>query len=159
FEPSGQHEPHPHEDVSEPTLESSFVADDELSELSRDGRAPPPPIDEEMEFEPSDEEGQPRPSYRDLTKGLAIPGLVISIGCLLLWPSPTLSPPYPSFPPPPRPPLRMRGRTPRRRGAPRPPRRPNTPERSEPARQRAPGGPAPAPGAGRGVPAGQKVVL
>ena len=88
-EAPGRHEPRPHEE--------SFVADDELSEPPREGRAPPPPIDEEIEFEPSDEEVRPRPSYRDLTKGLAIAGLVISIGGLLLWQWPNMVALYRSF--------------------------------------------------------------
>src|SRR5262245_13051881 len=151
FEPPGRHEPHPHEDVSEPTLESSFVADDELSELSRDGRAPPPPIDEEMEFEPSDEEVQPRPSYRDLTKGLAIAGLVISIGGLLLWQWPNMVALYRSF------------RTPAveatREAPPATAPRPKITDRIEPGSQQAPAAPAPAPGAQPAVSAAQKVVL
>src|SRR5262245_23931254 len=97
FEPPGRHEPRPHEDFSQPTLETPCGADDELSEPPPEGRAPPPPIDEEMEFEPSDEEVRPRPSYRDLTKGLAIAGLVISIGGLLLWQWPNMVALYRSF--------------------------------------------------------------
>jgi hypothetical protein len=151
FEPPGRHEPRPHEGVSEPTLESSFVADDDLSEPSREGRAPPPPIDEEMEFEPSDEEVRPRPSYRDLTKGLAIAGLVISIGGLLLWQWPNMVAMYRSF------------RTPAveatREAPPATAARPKITDRIEPGSQQAPAAPAPAPGAQPAVSAAQKVVL
>jgi hypothetical protein len=151
FEPPGRHEPGPHEEFSEPTRESSFVADDELSEPSMEGRTPPPPIDEEMEFEPSDEEVRPRPSYRDLTKGLAIAGLVISIGGLLLWQWPNMVALYRSF------------RTPAvettREAPPATAARPKITDRIEPGSQQAPATPAPAPGAQPAVTAAQKVVL
>jgi hypothetical protein len=143
FEAPGRHEPRPHEE--------SFVADDELSEPPREGRAPPPPIDEEMEFEPSDEEVRPRPSYRDLTKGLAIAGLVISIGGLLLWQWPNMVAFYRSF------------RTPAvettREAPPATTARPKITDRIEPGSQQAPAAPTPAPGAQPAVSAAQKVVL
>src|SRR5262245_30582046 len=151
FEPPGRHEPRPHEDFSQPTLESSFVADDELSERSREGRAPPPPIDEEMEFEPSDEEVRPRPSYRDLTKGLAIAGLVISIGGLLLWQWPNMVALYRSF--------RTLAVETTRETPPATAARPKITDRIEPGSQQAPATPAPAPGAQPAVTAAQKVVL
>jgi hypothetical protein len=151
FEPPGRHEPRPHEEFFEPPRESSFVADDELSEPSREGRAPPPPTDEEIEFEPSDEEVRPRPSYRDLTKGLAIAGLVISIGGLLLWQWPNMVALYRSF------------RTPAvettREAPPATAARPKITDRIEPGSQQAPAAPAPAPGAQPAVSAAQKVVL
>jgi hypothetical protein len=143
FEAPGRHEARPHEE--------SFVADDELSEPPREGRAPPPPIDEEMEFEPSDEEVRPRPSYRDLTKGLAIAGLVISIGGLLLWQWPNMVAFYRSF------------RTPAveatREAPPATAARPKITDRIEPGSQQAPAAPTPAPGAQPAVSAAQKVVL
>jgi hypothetical protein len=151
FEPPGRHEPLPHEGFSQPTLESSFVADDELSEPSREGRAPPPPIDEEMEFEPSDEEVRPRPSYRDLTKGLAIAGLVISLGGLLLWQWPNMVALYRSFRTPA---VETTRETPPATAA-----RPKITDRIEPGSQQAPAAPAPAPGAQPAVTAAQKVVL
>ena len=151
FEPPGRHEPRPHEDVSEPTLESPFVADDERSVPSRDGQAPPPPIDEEMEFEPADEEVRPRPSYRDLTKGLAIAGLVISIGGLLLWQWPNMVALYRSFRTPA---VETTRETPPATAA-----RPKITDRIEPGSQQAPATPTPAPGAQPAVTAAQKVVL
>jgi hypothetical protein len=151
FEPPGRHEPRSHEDFSQATLESSFVADDEQSAPSREGRAPPPPIDEEMEFEPADEEVRPRPSYRDLTKGLAIAGLVISIGGLLLWQWPNMVALYRSFRTPA---VETTRETPPATAA-----RPKITDRIEPGSQQAPATPAPAPGAQPAVTAAQKVVL
>jgi hypothetical protein len=151
FEPPGRHEPRSHEDFAEPGLESSFAADDEQLTPSREGLAPPPPIDEEMEFEPSDEEVQRRPSYRDLTRGLAIAGLVISIGGLLLWQWPNMVALYRSFRTPA---VETTRETPPATAA-----RPKITDRIEPGSQQAPATPSPAPGTQPAPTAAQKVVL
>jgi hypothetical protein len=75
FEPQPSREPHPHEDFSEPMLESSFASDDSRPPLPR-RRAP---IDDD-EFEEEDEAARPRRSYRNLiAKGLLVAAIVIAI--------------------------------------------------------------------------------
>jgi hypothetical protein len=142
------HEPRLQEDLSE--LEPSFPVDEAQSAPSWEDRAsPPPPIDEEAVFEPSDEDVRPRGSYRELTKGLAIAGIVICIGGLLLWQWPNMVALYRSF------------RTPAVetvRETPPPTARPKITDRIEPESQQAPA-PAPVPGAQPAPTAAQKVVL
>jgi hypothetical protein len=141
-----------HEDFPEPTVEPPFPVEDAQSATSWEGHPPPPrPIDEEVELEPSDEEVRPRGSYRELTKGLAIAGIIICIGGLLLWQWPNMVALYRSF------------RTPAvetARDTPAPPSaRPKITDRIEPESQQAPAAPAPAPGAQPAPTAAQKVVL
>jgi hypothetical protein len=149
FEPSAPEEPH--RDFSEPMLESSYEHDDAHAAWAEEGRAPPPPpTEEEYVYEP-DEEVAPRRSYRDLTKGLAITGLIICIGGLLLWQWPNMVALYRSF------------RTPAvetvRETPPATAARPKITDRIEPGSQQAPATPAPAPGAQPAPSAAQKVVL
>jgi hypothetical protein len=151
FEPPPQ-EPRPHEDFAQPMLEPSYD-DDARPGLSPEGREPPPPQEDEYEYEPQDEEVRPRPTYRDLTKGLAIAGLVVSIGGLLLWQWPNMVSLYRSFRAPP---------VEATREAPPPATatRPKITDRIEPGTQQAPATPAPAPGGQTAAaPAAQKVVL
>jgi hypothetical protein len=151
FERPLPEEPRAREDFAQPMLEPSYD-DDAHPALSPEGREPPPPQDDEYEYEPQDEEVRPRPSYRDLTRGLAIAGLVISIGGLLLWQWPNMVSLYRSFRAPP---------VEATREAPPPAAttRPKITDRIEPGTQQAPAAPAPAPGAQPAAPAAQKVVL
>jgi hypothetical protein len=94
FEPQAPHEPHPHEDFSEPMLESSFALDDSRPVLPKTRRAPPPPIEDELEFEEEDEAARPRRSYRNLiVKSLLVAAIVIviaGIAGLLQWQWPNM---------------------------------------------------------------------
>jgi hypothetical protein len=146
------HGPQRHEDFPEPTVEPPFPVEDAQSATSWEGHPPPPrPSDEEVELEPSDEDERPRGSYRELTKGLAIAGIIICIGGLLLWQWPNMVALYRSF------------RTPAvetARDTPAPPSaRPKITDRIEPESQQAPAAPVPAPGAQPAPTAAQKVVL
>jgi hypothetical protein len=85
FEPPPEEEARPHEDFSEPMLESSFVLDDARPAPSKGRRGPPPPVEEEVEFEEPEAPIAPRRSYRDLIKGLIAAGAIIAVGGLLLW--------------------------------------------------------------------------
>jgi hypothetical protein len=144
------HEPRPHEQFSEPMHRSSFPADDEHLTVAPGGRAPPPPADEEMEYEPAEEEVRPRPSYRDLTRGAAIAGLLIVFGGFFLWQWPNMVGLYRSFRTPA---VETTRETPPPSAA-----RPKITDRIEPGSQQAPAAPV-APGAQPPVAAAQKVVL
>ena len=141
-----------HEDFPEPMLEPSFPVDDAQSAPSGEGHAPPPPPFEEAEFEPEDDEGvRPRGSYRELTKGLAIAGIIIFVGGLLLWQWPNMVALYRSF----RAPAVETARdTPAAPSA-----RPKITDRIEPESPQATAPLAPAPGAQPAPTAAQKVVL
>jgi hypothetical protein len=141
-----------HEDFPEPTVEPPFPVEDAQSAPSWEGRPPPPPIDDQVEFERSDEDARPRASYRELTKGLAIAGIIICIGGLLLWQWPNMVALYRSFRAP-------AVETARDTPAAPPSARPKITDRIEPESQQAPAAPAPAPGAQPASPAAQKVVL
>jgi hypothetical protein len=152
FEPAPPEEPRRHEDFSQQMLEPSYD-DDAHPALSPEGREPPPPQEDEYEYEPQDEEVRPRPSYRDLTRGLAIAGLVISIGGLLLWQWPNMVSLYRSFRAPP---VEVTREAP----PPAATTRPKITDRIEPGTQQAPTAPTPAPGGQpAAAPAAQKVVL
>jgi hypothetical protein len=148
FEPA-PHDPQAHEDFSEPMLESSFALDDSHPAPAHERRVPPPPIEDEVEFqEAEEEEVRPSRSYRDLIKGLVAAGVVIAIGGLLLWQWPNMVALYQSF------------RTPAvetARDTPPATTRPKITDRIEPGSQQAPA--TPAPGAQPGAAAAQKVVL
>ena len=151
YEPPLPEEQRTHEHFPQPMLEPSYD-DDAHPALSPEGREPPPPQEDEYEYEAPDEELRPRPTYRDLTKGLAIAGLAISIGGLLLWQWPNMVSLYRSFRAPP---------VEATREAPPPAAatRPKITDRIEPGTQQAPAAPAPAPGGQPAAPAAQKVVL
>jgi hypothetical protein len=148
FEPQPSREPHPHEDFSEPMLESSFASDDSRPPLPR-RRAP---IDDE-EFEDEDEAARPRRSYRNLiAKGLLVIAIVIALAGivgLLQWQWPNMVAAYRYF------------RTPAVETAREPPpanTRPKITDRIEPGGQ--PATPAlTQPGATPGAAVAQKVVL
>ncbi len=142
-------EPPPHEDFSEPMLESSY-ADDAQSAPTKEGRVPPPQHEDEELFETSDEDVRPRASYRDLTKGLAIAGLIIFVGGMVLWQWPNVAALYRSFRTP---------ATETARETPPAATRPKITDRIEPGSQQAPATPTPAPSAQPAAPAAQKVVL
>jgi hypothetical protein len=152
FERPLPEEPRPHEEFpQQPMLEPSYDDDAHLA-LSPEGRAPTTPQEDEYEYEPQDEEVRPRPTYRDLTKGLAVAGLVISIGGLLLWQWPNMVSLYRSF--------RAPAVEVTREAPPPAATRPKITDRIEPGTQQAPTAPVPAPGGQpAAAPAAQKVVL
>jgi hypothetical protein len=153
FEPPAQREPHPHEDFSEPMLESSFALDDARPPPTRSRRGAAPPIEDESEFEEEHEAARPRRSYRDMiVKGLLVISIVVAIGGivgLLQWQWPNMVAAYRYF------------RTPAVETARDPPAattRPKITDRIEPGGQ--PATPVPtAPGAAPGAAVAQKVVL
>jgi len=153
FEPQVAHEPHPHEDFSEPMLESSFALDDQRPIPTKTRRAPPPPIEDELEFEQEDEAARPRRSYRNLiVKGLLVAAIVIGIAGiagLLQWQWPNMVALYRSF----KAPAVETTREPPPANT-----RPKITDRIEPGGQ--PATPAPtAPGTAPGAAVAQKVVL
>jgi hypothetical protein len=147
FEPQAPREPRPRQDFSEPMLESSFPFDDSHPAPGKERRGPPPPLEDDLEFEP-DEDVAPRRSYRDLIRGLAVAVVIIGIGGLLLWQWPNLVEFYRSFRAP---------AVETARDAPPAATRPKITDRIEPGTQQAPATPAPVPGAQPA--AAQKVVL
>jgi hypothetical protein len=97
LEPPPEEEPRPHEDFSEPMLESSFVLDDARPAPAAKGRRAPPPVEDEVEFEEPEAPVAPRRSYRDLIKGLVAAGVIIVLGGVLLWQWPNMVAFYRSF--------------------------------------------------------------
>ena len=146
FEPQPPREPRPHQDLSEPVLESSFSLDDSHPAQPRERHGTPPPLEDELEFEAADEDVAPRRSYRDLIRGLAVAGVIIGVGGLLLWQWPNLVEFYRSFRAP---------AVETARDAPPAATRPKITDRIEPGTQQAPATPAP----GTQPAAAQKVVL
>jgi hypothetical protein len=145
FEPQAPHEPHPHEDFSEPMLESSFALDD-------DRRAPTDAIHDEYEYdyEESDEDVAPRRSYRDLIKGLVAAGVVVVVIGIGVWQWPNMVALYRSF--------RAPAVDTAREAPPPATARPKITDRIEPGSPQTPA--TPAPGTQQaGVAAAQKVVL
>jgi hypothetical protein len=88
-------EPQPHQDFSEPMLESSFALEDQRPAPTRARRAPPP-VEDEPDYEPVEEE--PRRSSRGrITKALVEAGIlgvvivcVVGLGFLLYWQWPNM---------------------------------------------------------------------
>jgi hypothetical protein len=148
FEPPAAREPRPHQDFPEPMLEPSLPVDDSHPAPARERRGPPPPLEDELDFEGADEDVAPRRSYRDLIKGLAVAVVIIGIGGLLLWQWPNLVEFYRSFRP---------SAVETARDAPPAATRPKITDRIEPGTQQAPATPALVPGAQPA--AAQKVVL
>src|SRR5262249_38756654 len=95
-EPPPEEQPRPHEDFSEPMLESSFALDDSRPAPSKTRRGPPP-VEDEVEFEEPDAQVRPRRSYRDLIKGLVAAAVIIVIGGVLVWQWPNMVALYRSF--------------------------------------------------------------
>src|SRR5260370_10360804 len=98
FDPDAPHEPAPHGDFAEPMLEPASGLDESHSAVPQERRAPPPPIEDDLEFEEeAEEEARPARSYGNLIKG-AVPALVfIVVGGLLLCQGPDMVPPYSSL--------------------------------------------------------------
>jgi hypothetical protein len=151
FEPPEPDEARPHEDFAEPMLEPSYEADDEHPALRREGRAPPSAAEDELDYVLAEEEVAPRRSYRDLTKGLAVAGLIIFVGGVLLWQWPNMVALYRSLRAPA---VETAHETPPPTAA-----RPKITDRIEPGGQQAPATSAPAPGAQPAATPAQKVVL
>jgi hypothetical protein len=99
FEPQVQHEPRPHDDFSEPMLESSFAIDEERPVAPRARRGPPPPIEDD--FEEDEEDAQPGRSYRNLiVKGVLVAVIVLGLAGivgLFMWQWPNMVAYYRSF--------------------------------------------------------------
>ena len=113
-------------------------------------RAPPPPIEDDLEFEEeAEEEARPARSYGNLIKGAVAALVFIVVGGLLLWQWPNMVALYSSFRAPA---VETVRETPPPANT-----RPKITDRIEPGTQQAPATPAPGvvPGAG----AAQKVVL
>jgi hypothetical protein len=101
FEPQVAHEPRPHEDFSEPMLESSFALDDQHPVSPRTRRGPPPPIEDELGLEEEEFTPQPRRSYRNLiVKGALVGAIVLGLAGLVglfMWQWPNMVALYRSF--------------------------------------------------------------
>ena len=149
FEPQELREPQPYQDFPEPRHESSYELDEPHVAPSHDRRGPPPPTEDEFDYEGADDDVAPRRSYRDLIKGLSVAVVIIGIGGLLLWQWPNLVDFYRSFRP---------AAVETARDTPAATTRPKITDRIEPGTQQAPATPAPAPGA-QPAAAAQKVVL
>jgi hypothetical protein len=151
FEPQVAHEPRPHEDFSEPMLESSFALDDQRPVSPRTRRGPPA-IEDELEFEEEEQAARPRRSYRNLiVKGVLVGAIVLGLAGLVglfMWQWPNMVAFYRSF------------KSPSVETVREPPAstRPKITDRIEPGGQ--PASPAPTtPGAAPGAAVAQKVVL
>jgi|SRR5215470_9954102 len=77
FDQPAPQEARPHQDFSEPMLESSFAIDDSRPIAPKVRRPPPLPSEDEEEFE--EEDIRPRRSFRDLFKSLVAAAIVIVI--------------------------------------------------------------------------------
>src|SRR6476659_9708412 len=98
FEPHAPQERAPHDDFSEPMLEPAAGFDDSHSAVPQDRRAPPPPIEDDLEFEEElEEETRPPRSYRNLIKAGVVALVFIAVGGLLLWQWPNMVALYSSF--------------------------------------------------------------
>ncbi len=147
FEPPA-HEPSPHEDFSQPMLESSYAVDD-AQPPAHDAHAPTDAIDDEYVYEEAEEDLAPRRTYRGLIRGLIAAGVVVLIVGIGVWQWPNMVALYRSFRAP---------AVDTAHDAPPPPAtRPKITDRIEPSSPQTPAAPAPATQAA--VPAAQKVVL
>jgi hypothetical protein len=150
FEPHAPQERAPHDDFSEPMLEPAAGFDDSHSAVPQDRRAPPPPIEDDLEFEEElEEETRPPRSYRNLIKAGVVALVFIAVGGLLLWQWPNMVALYSSFRSPAVETVRD---TPPATNT-----RPKITDRIEPGTPQTPA--TPAPGALPGAGAAQKVVL
>ena len=146
FEPA--HEPRPHEDFSEPMLESSYAVDD-ARPPAHDVHAPTDAIEDEYIYEEAEEDLPPRRTYRGLIRGLIAAVVVVGIVGIGVWQWPNMVELYRSFRAP---------AVDTARDAPPPAAtRPKITDRIEPGSPQAPAAPGPATQAA--VPAAQKVVL
>jgi hypothetical protein len=96
-----QHDSRSHQDYSEPMLESSFGADEARQVSQQARRGPPPPLEDEDEYDTPREETRLRRSYRDLIKGLVAAIIILGIGGVVMWQWPTMVALYRSFRAPP----------------------------------------------------------
>jgi hypothetical protein len=150
FDPHAPQEPAPPGDFSESMLEPESGLDDPHSAVAQERRAPPPPIDDDLEFEEDvEDEARPPRSYRNLIKGAIAALVFIAVGGLLLWQWPNMVALYSS--------LRAPSVETVRDTPPANNTRPKITDRIEPGTQQAPA--TPAPGAVPGAGAAQKVVL
>jgi hypothetical protein len=146
FEPA--HEPRPHEDFSEPMLESSYAVDDSQPP-AHDAHARTDAIEDEYIYEEAEEDLPPRRTYRGLIRGLIAAVVVVGIVGIGVWQWPNMVELYRSFRAP---------AVDTARDAPPPAAtRPKITDRIEPGSPQAPAAPGPATQAA--VPAAQKVVL
>jgi hypothetical protein len=90
-------EPRPHQDFSEPMLESSFALDDDRPPLPKSRRAPPLPSEEDSEYEDFEEDARPRRSYADLIKGLVVAVALLALAGLVIWQWPNVAALYRAF--------------------------------------------------------------
>ena len=98
FEPPPQEEPRPHEDFSEPMLESSFVLDDARPAPSKGRRGPPPPVEDEDEIEVEEPLIRSRYERRAVAvSGLVAAAVIIAVGGVLVWQWPNMVALYRSF--------------------------------------------------------------
>jgi hypothetical protein len=146
FEPA--HEPRPHEDFSEPMLESSYAVDDSQPP-AHDAPAAADAIEDEYIYEEAEEDLPPRRTYRGLIRGLIAAAGVVAVVGIGVWQWPNMVELYRSFRAP---------AVDTARDAPPPAAaRPKITDRIEPGSPQAPAAPGPATQAA--VPAAQKVVL
>ncbi len=151
FEQPPPPEPRPHQDFSEPMLESSFAIDDSRPIAPKMRRAPPPPVEDEEEFEREDEDVRPRRSYRGLIHGIVAVGIIAGLGGLVAWQAPNVMALIHSFRAP---------AVETVRDAPPPTAtRPKITDRIEPGSQQTPQAPAATPNAPPAAAVAQKVVL
>src|SRR5207247_5599361 len=82
-------------DFPQEMLEPSY---DDAHPLAADAREmPPPPIEDEQEFEAAPQDLRPARSYRGLIRGLAAAAVVIAVGGGLYWQWPNLAVLYRSY--------------------------------------------------------------
>ena len=96
FAPREERESHPHEEFSQPMLESSFALDD-AHPLAQDAHASPHAVDDEYAYEDYEEEVAPRRSYRTLIKSLAAAVVVVALAGIGVWQWPNMVALYRSF--------------------------------------------------------------
>jgi hypothetical protein len=148
FAPREGRESHPHEDFSQPMLESSFALDD-AHPLAPDAHASPHAVDDEYAYEDYEEEVPPRRSYRTLVKSLAAAAVVVALAAIGVWQWPNMVALYRSF--------RAPAVETAREAPPAPATRPKITDRIEPGSPQTAA--TPPPGTQAGVTAAQKVVL
>ncbi len=144
FEP--QHEPHGHNDFSEPMLESSFPLDD-AHLVALKGRRPAPPAENDELDRPKARAGLTWRPSRELIRGLAVAVVALALIGVFAWQWPNMVAYYRSM------------RTPAvetARDAPPSNTRPKITDRIEPGGQTSP---APTPGSQAAAAVAQKVVL
>src|SRR5215470_4472053 len=94
FEPA--HEPRPHEDFSEPMLESSYAVDDSQPP-AHDAHAAADAIEDEYIYEEAEEDLPPRRTYRGLIRGLIAAAGVVAVVGIGIWQWPNMVELYRSF--------------------------------------------------------------